>query len=29
VDVTVVVVLLVYRPWFAWSPDGTPGDDDD
>ena len=29
VDVFVVVVLLVYRPWFAWSPDGSPGDEED
>ena len=29
VDAIVVVVLLVSRPWFAWSPDGTPGDDDE
>jgi hypothetical protein len=29
VDAIVVVVLLAYRPWFAWSPDGTSGDDDE
>ena len=22
IDLLVVVVLLVYRPWFAWKPDG-------
>jgi hypothetical protein len=29
VDVFVVVVLLVYRPWFAWRPDGPDDEDDD
>jgi hypothetical protein len=27
VDLLVVIVLLVHRPWFAWRPDGTTDDD--
>ena len=27
IDLLVVVVLLVYRPWFAWKPGGDPDPD--
>jgi hypothetical protein len=27
IDLLVVVVLLVYRPWFAWKPGGDSGED--
>jgi hypothetical protein len=27
IDLLVVIVLLVHRPWFAWRPDGSPDDD--
>ena len=27
IDLLVVVVLLVHRPWFAWNPGGTTEDD--
>ena len=27
IDLLVVVVLLVYRPWFAWKPGGDPDSD--
>ena len=27
VDLFVVVVLLVYRPWFAWTPEDEPAED--
>ncbi len=29
IDLLVVIVLLVYRPWFAWTPDGAREDEPD